>query len=190
MIHDDDRAPHGEPVLRDAARGYNAPPALSDTDLDGMWQAIDTQAFPRRFVSPSAQSRSRDGWWTARTLLPLAATLVLGVALGRYSTRKPTPTIVAAAAATRPDSVALPEPYQSTTSQYLGQTAALLVALPREMRAGRADAEFLGHAHDLLLTTRLLLDSPAASDGRLRGLLEDLELVLAQVVRLQSDQRP
>src|SRR5437588_10584145 len=32
---------------------------------------------------------------------------------------------------------------------------------------------------DLLGTTRLMLDSPAAQDGRLKGLLEDLELVLA-----------
>jgi hypothetical protein len=34
--------------------------------------------------------------------------------------------------------------------------------------------------------TRLLLDSPAASDPRLRDLLEDLELVLAQVARLRA----
>ena len=64
----------------------------------------------------------------------------------------------------------------------------LLVSLPSEVRAGRANERFLGRAHDLLLTTRLLLDSPAASDPRFRTLLDDLELVLAQVVRLQSDQ--
>jgi hypothetical protein len=48
---------------------------------------------------------------------------------------------------------------------------------------------YMNRAHDLLLTTRLLLDSPAAADPRFRALLEDLELVLAQVVRLQSEQR-
>src|SRR2546422_1014122 len=31
---------------------------------------------------------------------------------------------------------------------------------------------------------RLMLDSPAANDGRLKGLLEDLELVLAQIAQL------
>lgn len=187
MTHDD-RLPD---ALRDAARSYHEPPAVSAGDLDAMWDAIEPQAFPRRFASPSAgHGAFRERWWSARTLLPLAATLVLGVLIGRYSTHGPSAPATSVAEVARTDSLALPEPYQSTASQYLGQTAALLVALPNEMRNGHADAEFMDHAHDLLLTTRLLLDSPAASDARLRGLLEDLELVLAQVVRLQSDQRP
>jgi hypothetical protein len=37
----------------------------------------------------------------------------------------------------------------------------------------------------LLTITRLLLDSPAGSDVRLHNLLQDLELVLAQVARLE-----
>ena len=156
-----------------------------------MWNAIEPEAFPRRFTSPSAERRAvRDRWHSARVLLPLAATLALGVAIGRYSKRSGQPAATPSSTVARADSVTLPEPYHSTTSQYLGQTAALLVALPAEMKKGRTDAQFIAHAHDLLLTTRLLLDSPAASDARLRGLLEDLELVLAQVVRLQSEQRP
>ncbi|HEY4132485.1 MAG TPA: hypothetical protein VGM50_17875, partial [Gemmatimonadaceae bacterium] len=35
--------------------------------------------------------------------------------------------------------------------------------------------------------TRLLMDSPAATDPQMQSLLEDLELVLAQIVRLQND---
>jgi len=184
----DDRLPN---ELRDAVRGYHEPPALNGADLDAMWDAIEPEAFPRRFASPSAERRAvRDRWYSARVLLPLAATLVLGVVIGRYTRRGAPPTVAPATTIARADSVAVPEPYQSTTSQYLGQTAALLVALPAEARKGHADAQFVGRAHDLLLTTRLLLDSPAASDARLRGLLEDLELVLAQVVRLQSERRP
>lgn len=38
----------------------------------------------------------------------------------------------------------------------------------------------------MLTSTRLLLDSPAASDARFKSLLEDLELVLAQIAMLQS----
>ena len=37
----------------------------------------------------------------------------------------------------------------------------------------------------LLTITRLLLDSPVGSDVRLHNLLQDLELVLAQVARLE-----
>lgn len=187
MTHEDDRF---SGALRDAARDYNEPPELSRADLDAMWVAIERDAFPRRFASPSAivPAPSASRWFAARTLLPLAAMLVLGVAIGRVSARR-TPQPVQVLASRAPsDTVSLPEPYQSTTSRYLGQTAALLVALPGEVRAGRADDRFLGRAHDLLLTTRLLLDTPAAANPRFRTLLEDLELVLAQVVRLQTDQ--
>ena len=46
----------------------------------------------------------------------------------------------------------------------------------------------MSQATDLLSTTRLLLDSPAAaSDARLKQLLEDLELVLAQLSRLPAE---
>ena len=199
MSNQDDRF---DEVLRNAARDYNNPPELSDAQLERMWSAVEGEAFPRRFTSPSAEPSvgataaprsaidriNRQRWLTTRQILPLAAVLLLGVAIGRYTAKRPPAT--AKQVATRPaaDTVALAEPYQSTTSRYLGQTAALLVALPGEVRAGRADDRFLGRAHDLLLTTRLLLDSPAAADPRLRSLLEDLELVLAQVVRLQTDQ--
>ena len=62
-----------------------------------------------------------------------------------------------------------------------------MIALPSEVKAGRADEQFIGRAGELLSRTRLLLDSPAASDPQMHDLLEDLELVLAQVVRLQND---
>jgi len=38
----------------------------------------------------------------------------------------------------------------------------------------------------LLTDTRLLLDSPAGDDPKLRRLLSDLELVLAQIVQLRT----
>jgi hypothetical protein len=189
MKHEDDRLPE---AMRVAARDYNNPPELSGADLDAMWSEIESDAFPRRFLSPTAESReprAESRWFSTRNLLPLAAVLLLGVAIGRFGL--PRKSQASPNVAIRPamgDSVAVPEPYQSTTSQYLGRTAALLVSLPSEVGAGHTDDPFLGRAHDLLLTTRLLLDSPAASDPRFRNLLEDLELVLAQVVRLQSDQ--
>ncbi|HEV7391221.1 MAG TPA: hypothetical protein VGO08_06225 [Burkholderiales bacterium] len=46
------------------------------------------------------------------------------------------------------------------------------------------DAQLASWARDLLSNTRLLLDSPVASDPQRRPLLEDLELVLVQIVQL------
>ena len=190
MTYDDDRLPD---AVEQAAKAYNNPPELQRAELDAMWSAIEEEAFPVRFASPSREMPHlgrTTSWHSARTLLPFAAVLLLGVAIGRFAVPRSPAQISTVATAPAPagDSVALPEPYQSTTSRYLGQTAALLVSLPGEMRAGRADQALLGRAHDLLLTTRLLLDSPAAADPRIRSLFEDLELVLAQVVRLQSQQ--
>jgi hypothetical protein len=82
---------------------------------------------------------------------------------------------------------------QRATSDYLDETVALLASLRRDVRTSGgvpSNARFVAQATLLLGTTRLLIDSPAASDPQMRGLLEDLELVLAQVAKLRSEPRP
>jgi hypothetical protein len=186
MTHEDDRLPE---ALRTAALDYNQPPELTRTDLDEMWSAIEAEGVLGVGNSRERLVATRSArWFSPRNVASLAAVLVIGVAIGRLSVRAPAVVQMAESRQAATDSLGLPEPYQSTTSRYLGQTAALLVSLPAEVRAGRADDQFLGRAHDLLLTTRLLLDSPAAADPRNRALFEDLELVLAQIVRLQTDE--
>ena len=185
MTDDMNRTPND---IRAALREYNQPPELPKADLDAMWRSIESAAFhePRAtsdVLRPTTDVRRR----FSASLLPLAATLVLGIGIGRFALPAPEPTVAGTVALQSPsDSVAIDEPYQSTTSRYLGQAVALLVSLPAEVREGRANEPYMGRAHDLLLTTRLLMDSPASTDPRFRTLLEDLELVLAQVVRLQS----
>jgi hypothetical protein len=49
------------------------------------------------------------------------------------------------------------------------------------------DPQVTSWAGDLLGTTRLLLDSPGASDPRLRKLLGDLEMVLTQITQLDAE---
>lgn len=196
MTQHNDNLPELPAALRDVARDYNKPPELAKADLDAMWTSIEAKAFT---ADIGGRVSDRDSsvrtlarrWFAPRSVLPIAATLLLGVAIGRMSVGRQSNASAPADVTRRMTQVEariVPGPYQATTSQYLGQTAALLVALPAEWRAGggRADPQFLGRAHDLLLTTRLLMDSPAANDARFRVLLEDLELVLAQVVRLQA----
>ena len=187
MTDDINRTPDD---IRAALRDYNKPPQLGTADLDAMWTSIESAAFDAPRATPET-GRGTSGVrrrFSISSLLPLAATLVIGIGIGRFAmpVAEPAADGTAIATETASDSVSLEEPYQSTTSRYLGQAVALLVSLPAEVREGRTNEPYMGRAHDLLLTTRLLLDSPASADPRFRTLLEDLELVLAQVVRLQS----
>lgn len=74
----------------------------------------------------------------------------------------------------------------SETGRYLTQTAALLASLPSDHAATESDTALATRASDLLTQTHVLLDSRAGSDPTLHRLLEDLELVLAQVARLRG----
>jgi hypothetical protein len=233
-----------------SAADYNRPPAV--IPREDMWAAI--QAARSAGVTPMSAAPSvadpkvipfaRRGW--VRTAAALAATLVLGISLGRISKpsvengveqpvqnavrqtdsvpgsasgplAQPVETTIAAVdpsprsgSTTRPPnevrqtgSGRLPAPnpnerdrvlnaplgsssaaYQLVTQQYMKQTEALLVSYRGDAKNQVMDATIGKWAKDLLSSTRLLLDSPAASDPQRRQLLEDLELVLVQIVRL------
>lgn len=87
-----------------------------------------------------------------------------------------------AAGATTP-----PSPHHYALQQHLARSEALLVAFRAGAREGQLDGDLSRWARDLLSSTRLLLDSPAAGDPRRRRMLEDLELVLVQIVQLAPD---
>jgi hypothetical protein len=168
-----------EELMRDAALSFRKPP---EPDLDAMWLEVDgrREMGDGKTIMPNSH---RPTPISHRAAL-IAATLIIGITIGRMSASHGN-----APEAAPVTTVASNEtgPYDVETSRYLGQTAALLIALPSEVKAGRAGEQFVGRAGELLTRTRLLLDSPAANDPQMHDLLEDLELVLAQVVRLQND---
>lgn len=182
-------------AMHEAAHSYRAVP---EPPLDEMWAEIELAHF---------EGRGRHHRWQRRLrvwVLPaagIAAAFLVGVGIGRYVvpargwTGALAPGGTAAANALETVVTADTEagiaasvsgPYEAVTTEYFGETAALLVALPTEGRGGRADARFVAQAEELLTTTRLLIDSPAAADPELRGLLDDLELVLAQIARMRT----
>lgn len=163
-------------ALDDAATTYRVPEA--EPDYESMWRRIEASTF---------DAPRRGGWILVRRWIPLAATLALGVGLGRWSAT-PAPGIpdVADAAPTPVESVS-GEPLTGVASDYLEQTTGFFLTLASEVRAGRTLDASAPRARDLLSTTRLLLDSPG-TDPSLRVLLEDLELVLAQLVRLPAEE--
>lgn len=184
-------------LLRDAAHTYNPPPA--EPPLEQMWQVIEgtlpgSAASPALYPLRGATSRSALGDARWARWLRTAAVLLLGIGAGRASLllfpNQPSGDGGVAEASSQAEVVEWRTEEQWLSEQYLGQTAALLIALPAELGAQRPDSSFAARADELLLQTRLLLDSPSAGDPLLRTLLEDLEVVLVQVVRLQTDRDP
>ena len=165
--------------LRENARAYNEPPA---PDIEAIWAGIEQQHFNR--VAPRTQ-------WYANSWIRVAAALLLGVGLGRITLAPASPTAAPAVANSQvatsnklPSStVALPALNAPEANKYLGETVALLASLQSD-RSAANDKQLISGAADLLNTTRFLLDAPTTSDPNVRGLLEDLELVLAQIVQL------
>jgi hypothetical protein len=170
-------------LLEDAARTYNLPPDERHMPLEEIWNAVEAQVFP------AVRRPTRFAQW-----LRVAAALLVGVGIGRLTLPRLTPhpsiTVSRTDSVTKPTRFAEAQSADPATSQYLGQAAALLIALPAETNAGHPDEAFMKRANDLLLTTRLLLDSQSGSDPAMRNLLEDLELVLVQVVQLEKRRDP
>jgi hypothetical protein len=172
-------------LLAELRGSYHVPP--TKLPLDEMWRRIEQRrAGHRGRAGPGFAVRgARVSWWAG-----IAAALLVGVGIGRLTGRH-APAIgareVVRSADREPRTPHDTVTYDQTTARYLGQTAALLTALPAEARAGQPDRRFVARAAELLTTTRLLLDSPAAADPKVRALLEDVELVLAQIAHLESD---
>jgi hypothetical protein len=77
--------------------------------------------------------------------------------------------------------------YKLATVRHLADAEALLTSFSIGSRDAKMDAQFSAWAKGLLSNTRLLLDSPAGDDPRRAKLLQDLEMVLAQIVQLSPN---
>lgn len=173
-------------VIRELPRSYNEP---SEPPFDEMWKVIEDAHFNAPVqIAPARGMSARAPWLAA------AAALLLGIGIGRFlpNAAKPAESVASpsavAANPTPSDTSAVADAYRDQTNRYLGQAAALLISLPGKSANGKTDAVFASRATDLLVTTRLLIDSPAAADDpKLHSLLEDLELVLVQIARLRSE---
>jgi hypothetical protein len=166
--------------LRDNWRVAGDPP------LDRMWERVEAEAF--------APARHRGVRWI-RPLLPLAAMLVLGFGIGQMAprlVRTGSPPTMPETLARSPEGVRARNassqevPFVGVATDYLERVTALLVTLAGQSRDSKSLEYSATQARDLLATTRLLMDAPQRLDPHLQGLLEDLELVLAQIARLPA----
>jgi hypothetical protein len=165
--------------LRDAAKDYNDPP---ETPRELMWAAIQakrTAILPFRSVRPYRLFRFAAG---------IAAILALGIGLGRLSAPAPAPVPAPPAVASQGPRVS-GMAYQVAATEHLSQSEAFLTLFRASVRQGGNEQLASATARQLLASNRLLLDSPAATDVRTRLLLQDLELVLAEIAQLSPQPR-
>jgi len=162
-------------MIREAGAGYRQAP---EPRVDLMWREIESRAFA---------PRPRFSW---NLSLALAAVLALGLGVGYWAGRREAGTAGRSVATASPDAILTssgPEvtPFVGVASNYLEQMTGLVIAVAGDLQNGQVPASTISNARELLSTTRLLLDG-GVEDPRFRELLEDLELVLAQVVRLRD----
>ena len=172
--------PKFEAWLKDVAKSYHNP---HPTPHEEIWARIHAARRTRHVFELRPWMR----WAVAA-----AAVLVLGIGIGRWTAKQPGGTGVAtngsAPSAATPvtreiDSLA-GVAYKVAATQYLSRTEAFLTSFRADANRSANTARLARQARELLSTTRLMLDSPAAQDPRLRSLLEDLELVLMQIALL------
>ena len=165
--------------LEELAAEYHRPP---ETPREEMWAAIQknrvTYRAPKRFAwKPLA--------WGG---LAAAAVLVIGIMIGIGVTpnrdiagNDSTDTRVPEVNPNDPDRA-----FKIAAVQYLGETEEFLTLFRADVRQGAVDPNAAARARQLLSSNRLLMDSPAAQDPEIGRLLEDLELVLAEIARVSG----
>jgi len=164
-------------VTLHAAALADSPPARP------LWPEVAARiGHPRLELAPAdelaARRRTRP---PLRWVVGVAAVLALGIGIGR--SLPPAPPAVATSAQPAPQTGA----YHVAAVEHLSRSRALLTSFQHSSADAQTQALVTHWADDLLSNTRLLLDSPAADDPRLRRLLQDLELVLVQIAQLRSD---
>lgn len=159
--------------VRERMQTYNRPPM---TPTEEMWPRIraswQDQADQRKVVT------IRRKW--ARRGLAAAALIVLGVSVGRMSVAPAGGAGQAAVSVAEVES-GISATYRIAASRHFDQSETLLLLFGNDP----AVDDFVPLVRNLLTTTRLLLDSRAADDPRIRELLLDLELVFSQLVHLE-----
>lgn len=183
MEHEDRVVEREISRLREHWRTAEAPP------LDEMWTAIEARAFPSAARAPAPATPTFPRW------LALAAMLVLGFGLGQVIPTVATRVPAAGDSQTlasgevpgdRPPRTDADAAFVGIASGYLEQVTALLVTLANETEQGGPLDYSRGQARSLLATTRMLLDTPGAVEPTVANLLDDLELVLAQIAQLPN----
>jgi hypothetical protein len=172
-----------EDFVRRAAQAYHRPPA---TPREEMWARIVAERAQRRQERPGQHSFRWVGWGLAA-----AAVLALGIGIGRSVERnhagsRPT---VSSATVAAPAREQIPAAFKIAALDHLRHVETFLTVFQSEAQQG--DVQGMPElARSLLENTRLLMDSPAGRDAHMAVLLDDVELVLAQIASYEGGDGP
>ncbi len=168
---DDDKF---DDFLRHAAKDYNAetnPPA------DAIWAAIESE------VAEAIRPSRRRLWIPVG--VGIAATLLIGVAVGRW-TSVAAPVAPVAVQVASDDSLRSAAHTRAATFEHLGEAEIFLTTVRADVKSGRTDADRAARSRELLSRTRLLLGASENRSPAVEQLLEDLELLLAEISALPA----
>jgi hypothetical protein len=154
-----------------------------ETPPPDVWPTIRSALDPR----PVPRRHSHARTW-ALASLGLAAMLVVGIMIGRFTTGiDPGPNdlgsvavIADAGSVERPMST----PYRIAADEHFEDAETLLVLFEG---SAVGDAELARLARELAARSRMLIGSRVGDDAQVRAVLLDLELLLTQISRLVDD---
>jgi hypothetical protein len=169
-----------EEFLQREAQAYNEPPAT--VPRDEMFAAIAAaRAEAGRLTTDDRRPTTVYPRFLPRVAwIGMAATLLIGVAIGKAALQKQDAPRAVTSAAAPADTAGTS--YATAATAQLVRAEALLTAYGASNANTGVDQQLSTWARDILSNTRLLLDSPAAADPDRRRLLQDLELVLVLMV--------
>jgi hypothetical protein len=171
-------------IAASARESYRVP---EQVPRDRLWQSIEAARDNAKPVDVIPLRPRRPAW--AMRVAALAAAVLVGVGIARVADRsreEPGDSRQVAQELSPSDAVLL-----AAVASHLERSEAVLTAARLDAREAspRTDTEVVTWARDLLTTTRLLRDARAQRDPRMRVLLDDLELALAQLVQFQRSGR-
>lgn len=115
----------------------------------------------------------------------IAAALVIGVAIGRRSTRSPAPATQVASSGPAVSADSLRETMmRAIVLAHFGQAEVFLTEVRADLKTGRDDPLRGVRSRELLARTRLIMSHESPRVATVERLLQDLELVLAEISAL------